>query len=58
MVDIGSDADGRVAGSVTAVGERPLAFTGWLELLRLLERSTDARRGADPHPVTGDRQET
>jgi hypothetical protein len=58
MVDIASDADGRVAGSVTAVGDRPLPFTGWLELLRLLEGPVDARRGADPLPVTGDKEDT
>jgi hypothetical protein len=56
-VEIGVDGDGRVAGSVTAAGGRPSAFSGGLELLRLLEPGSQHHGGDDPLPATGDRQE-
>jgi hypothetical protein len=35
--DITTDDDGRVTGRIALADGRPIAFTGWLELLRLLE---------------------
>lgn len=37
LLDIGRDDDDRVAGMLARAGETPVAFSGWLELLRLLE---------------------
>ncbi|HKH06012.1 MAG TPA: hypothetical protein VKA65_12660 [Acidimicrobiales bacterium] len=37
LLDIGRDDDDRVAGMLSRAGETPVAFSGWLELLRLLE---------------------
>ena len=41
LVDIGRDGDGRVVGQVTRLGRAPERFTGWLELLHLLEDHAD-----------------
>ena len=41
LVDIGRDGDGRVVGQVTGAGRAPERFTGWLELLHLLEDHAD-----------------
>jgi hypothetical protein len=40
-VDIRRDGDGRVVGEVTAGDEAPELFSGWLELLHLLEDHAD-----------------
>lgn len=50
MVEIESDDDGRVAGSVTAAGGHPVPFSGWIELLHLLEPDSthDHRPGTTP----------
>lgn len=45
LVDISRDSDGRVAGRLQGTGGGPVPFSGWLELLRLLEDRT---------PLTGD----
>jgi hypothetical protein len=37
LLEIERDGDARVAGEVTAAGGHPTPFSGWLELLRLLE---------------------
>ncbi len=38
LLELVPTADGRVEGSVrSAPSDEPLAFSGWLELLRLLE---------------------
>jgi hypothetical protein len=44
LVDISRDGDGRVTGHVEGSGDGPVPFSGWLELLRLLE---------DRAPLTG-----
>jgi hypothetical protein len=58
LLDLVSDDEGRVSGSVALAGEPPTPFSGWLEMLRLLEVRTEEHRGQtiDPeHP--GDGQE-
>jgi hypothetical protein len=50
LVEMRRDGGGRVAGVVTPDGEAPRCFTGWLELLHLLEAHTDSddgQQGAD-----------
>ncbi len=42
LVDLERDQDGRVSGSVAADDQQPVPFSGWLELLRLLEDRADA----------------
>jgi hypothetical protein len=37
LVDISRDGEGRVTGHVEGSGDEPIPFSGWLELLRLLE---------------------
>jgi hypothetical protein len=37
IVDIRRDGDGRVTGHVEGTGNTIVPFSGWLELLRLLE---------------------
>jgi hypothetical protein len=37
LVDISRDGDGRITGHVEGSGGGPVPFSGWLELLRLLE---------------------
>jgi hypothetical protein len=41
LLDIWRDRDGRVVGHVTASGGEPDGFSGWLELLHLLEDHAD-----------------
>jgi hypothetical protein len=41
LVDIRRDDDGRVVGHVTQPGGAPVRFSGWLELLHLLEGHAD-----------------
>ena len=41
LLDIGRDDEDRIIGQVTRAGEAPVAFSGWLELLRLLEDRAD-----------------
>jgi hypothetical protein len=48
LLDIGRDDDDRITGHVTRAGQAPVAFSGWLELLRLLEDRID---GTDERPV-------
>jgi len=58
LLDLTSDDEGRVSGEVARAGEPPTPFSGWLELLRLLEDRTEEHRRQmiDPeHP--GDGQE-
>ena len=43
LLDIGRDGDGRVVGRLTLPGEAPVRFSGWLELLHLLEDPADSR---------------
>lgn len=53
LVELDQDGDGRVSGLVTAGMTAPVAFSGWLELLRLLEDSVGSdTRGA--HDQLGD----
>jgi hypothetical protein len=40
VLELRSDDDGRVAGEVTGGDRPPTAFSGWLELLRVLEDRT------------------
>jgi hypothetical protein len=40
-VEIGRDSDGRVVGEVAAPAGAAQRFTGWLELLHLLEDHAD-----------------
>jgi hypothetical protein len=50
LVEMRRDGGGRVTGVVTPDGEAPRCFTGWLELLHLLEAHTDSddgQQGAD-----------
>jgi hypothetical protein len=42
-LDIRRDGDGRIVGEVAANGGAPARFTGWLELLHLLEDHADGR---------------
>jgi hypothetical protein len=41
LMDIRRDGDGRVIGQVTPLGGAPVRFSGWLELLHLLEDHAD-----------------
>jgi hypothetical protein len=41
LLDIRRDGDGRVIGEVTQRGGAPTRFSGWLELLHLLEDHAD-----------------
>lgn len=41
LLDIGRDDEDRVCGHVAREGEIPVPFSGWLELLRLLEDLAD-----------------
>lgn len=41
LLDLNADDDGRVSGQVAAADQPPVPFSGWLELLRLLEHRTD-----------------
>ena len=45
LLDLTSDDEGRVSGAVAAAGEPPTPFSGWLELLRLLEDRAHENRG-------------
>lgn len=50
LVEMRRDGGGRVTGVVTPDGGAPRCFTGWLELLHLLEAHTDSddgQQGAD-----------
>jgi hypothetical protein len=47
LLDIGRDGDDRVCGHVAHDGGVPVPFSGWLELLRLLEDLADDT--ANPH---------
>jgi hypothetical protein len=48
LLDIGRDDEDRIIGQVARAGEAPVAFSGWLELLRLLEDRAD---GTDDEAV-------
>ena len=52
MIELDSDGDGKVAGSVTPEGGGAETFSGWLELLRLLEPGSHGTDGVDP-PAAG-----
>lgn len=41
LVDLERDQDGRVTGQIAGDDQPPVPFTGWLELLRLLEDRAD-----------------
>jgi hypothetical protein len=41
LLDIGRDGDGRVVGRLWLPGGAPTRFSGWLELLHLLEGPAD-----------------
>ncbi len=43
LLDIGRDGDGRVVGRLTLPGGVPVRFSGWLELLHLLEGPAEGR---------------
>jgi hypothetical protein len=43
LVDLSTDQDGRVSGQVATADESPVPFSGWLELLRLLEDRADSQ---------------
>jgi hypothetical protein len=45
LLDIGRDDEDRIIGEVTRAGEAPVPFSGWLELLRLLEDRADGTDG-------------
>jgi hypothetical protein len=51
LVSIGRDDDDRVCGTVIRKGQVPARFSGWLELLGLLEGDAEAvdtmEKGAD-----------
>jgi hypothetical protein len=50
LVEMRRDGGGRVTGIVMPDGGAPREFTGWLELIHLLEAHTDSndeQRGAD-----------
>lgn len=56
LVELSNDADGRVSGHVAAGDRPPAPFSGWLELLRLLEGGVDDMSAGIPAP--GDGHET
>jgi hypothetical protein len=41
-VELDHDEEGRISGEVVAGGAPPMPFSGWLELLRLLESAVEA----------------
>jgi hypothetical protein len=57
LLDLASDDEGRVSGRVAVAGEPPVPFSGWLELLRLLEVRTEEHRGQTIGPDRVDGQE-
>jgi hypothetical protein len=42
LVDLERDQDGRITGQIAGDDQQPIPFSGWLELLRLLEDRADA----------------
>ena len=60
VLELNSDDDGRVSGDVCAEGARPVAFHGWVQLLRALEDGARlATDGEAKRPVVGqEEQET
>ena len=44
-----NDGERPLSGSVTAEGSAPLAFTGWLALLRALEQATSSSELSPDH---------
>ena len=56
-LDIDQDEDGRVHGQVAADQAEPVAFSGWLELLRLLEGAVAAPAVTDREPLDDGRDE-
>jgi hypothetical protein len=42
IVELHHDDDGRISGRVVAGQADPMPFSGWLELLRLLEDAVEA----------------
>ena len=50
LVDLSSDADGRVSGEVAVADQPPVPFSGWLELLRVLEDRADHRTNGQENP--------
>lgn len=54
-VEMVRDEEGRIAGEVRSDGEAPSTFSGWLELLRLLEdRAELIHERGGPAPLSGD----
>lgn len=47
LLNIRRDGDGRVVGQVTPPLGAPVAFSGWLELLHLLEDHADEANTPD-----------
>ena len=44
-VELDHDEEGRISGEVVAGGAPAMPFSGWLELLRLLEDAVEAHSG-------------
>ena len=42
LVDLERDQDGRITGRIAGDDQQPVPFSGWLELLRVLEERADA----------------
>ncbi|HEY9559027.1 MAG TPA: hypothetical protein VIR58_19990 [Acidimicrobiales bacterium] len=58
-IDLDSDADSRVSGLVATADGSPVPFSGWLQLLRVLEDGTqDNERAQAPASEGLDGQET
>lgn len=53
LVDLSSDADGRVSGEVAMADGPPVPFSGWLELLRVLEGRADDTTNRQENPWDG-----
>ena len=50
LVELSQDSSGRVSGRVVPADQPPAGFSGWLELLRLLEDQVGDPRADDmPH---------
>lgn len=53
LVEISSDVDGRIHGSVQQPDGLAVPFVGWLDLLRLLEDCTTHTPREHTHPEGG-----
>jgi hypothetical protein len=58
-LDLADNSTDRLAGTIKAAGQtQPIAFDGWLDLMRLLESIVQAARTAGPPEPDASRPHT